>query len=146
MHRFVHQQSREMSQDEMEHFLNGHYYGRLGLCFENEPYVVPVAYGYAQGTIYFHSATQGKKLDFIKKNNRVCFQVDEWQKGWASVICCGTASLREDVDAKKKCFEIMTGQEFGEEHLQNMKVCIGIIPVEEMTGRCSADFSVKDET
>jgi len=145
MHQFVHQQSRALSQDEMERFVKGHSYGRLGLCFEDEPYVVPVAYGYAQGTIYFHSARQGKKLDFIRKNNRVCFQVDEWQKGWASVICYGTASLSEDVEAKKKCFEVLTGQELNGEHLQNVKSCIGIIRIEEMTGRCSADFSLEDE-
>ncbi len=145
MQQFVHQESRALSRDEMERFVKGHSYGRLGLCFDNEPYVVPVAYGYEQGKIYFHSARQGKKLDLIRKNDRVCFQVDEWQKGWASVICYGRAILTEDVEAKKKCFEIMTGQELSEEHLQNVKVCIGIIPVEEMTGRCSADFSLERE-
>jgi len=145
MHQFVHQQPRALSQDEMERLVKQHYYGRLGLCLENEPYVVPVAYGYEQGKIYFHSARRGKKLDFIRKNDRVCFQVDEWQKGWASVICYGTASLSEDVEAKKKCFETMIGQELSEEHLQNVKSCIGIIQIEEMTGRCSADFSLEDE-
>ena len=145
MHQFVHQQPRALSQDEMERFVKQHYYGRLGLCLENEPYVVPVAYGYEQGKIYFHSARRGKKLDFIRKNDRVCFQVDEWLKGWASVICYGTASLSEDVEAKKKCFETMIGQELSEEHLQNVKSCIGIIQIEEMTGRCSADFSLEDE-
>ena len=143
MHQFVHQQPRALSQDEMERFVKQHYYVRLGLCLENEPYVVPVAYGYEQGKIYFHSARRGKKLDFIRKNDRVCFQVDEWQKGWASVICYGTASLSEDVEAKKKCFETMIGQELSEEHLQNVKSCIGIIQIEEMTGRCSADFSLE---
>jgi len=145
MQQFVHQQSRALSQDEMERFVKEHSYGRLGLCFENEPYVVPVAYGYEQGRIYFHSARQGKKLDFIRKNNRVCFQVDEWQKGWASVICYGKASLREDAEAKKKCFQILTRQELSEEHLQNVNACIGIIQIEEMTGRCSADFSFECE-
>lgn len=145
MQQFVHQQSRALSQDEMERFVKGHSYGRLGLCLEDEPYVVPVAYGYEQGKIYFHSASQGKKLDFIRKNDRVCFQVDEWQKGWASVICYGKAVLREDAEAKKKCFEILTRQELSEEHLQNVKACIGIIQIEEMTGRCSADFSFECE-
>jgi hypothetical protein len=143
MQQFVHQESGALSQDEMERFLKEHSYGRLGLCLGNEPYVVPVAYGYTQATIYFHSARQGKKLDFIKKNNRVCFQVDEWQKGWSSVICYGTASLTEDVEAKKRCFELLTGQELSEEHLQNVKSCIGIIQIEGMTGRCSADFSLE---
>jgi len=145
MQQFVHQESRALSRDEMERFIKEHSYGRLGLCLKSEPYVVPVAYGYEQGKIYFHSARQGKKLDLIRKNDRVCFQVDEWQKNWASVICYGKAILREDVEAKKKCFEIMTGQDLSEEHLQNVKVCIGIVQIEEMTGRCSADFSLERE-
>ena len=140
MQRFVHQQARELSRDEIERFLKEHSYGRLGLAFQNEPYVVPVAYGYNQGKIYFHSARQGKKLDLMKRNNSVCFEVDEWQKGWASVICYGRVSLREDVEAKKECFELLTGQQLNEEHLQNMKVCVGIIEIEEVTGRCSVDF------
>jgi Predicted flavin-nucleotide-binding protein len=129
-----------MTQGEMEHFLKKHSYGRLGLCVEDEPYVVPVAYGYDNGGIYFHSASQGKKLEFMKKNNRVCFEVDEWQKGWASVICYGKVTLREDAEAKKKCFELLTGQELDEEHLQKVGACIGVIQIEEMTGRCNADF------
>ena len=140
MRRFAHQKSREMSRDEAERFLKEHPYGRLGLCLEGEPYVVPVAYGYEEGKIYFHSARQGRKLDFIRGNSRVCFQVDEWRKGWGSVICYGRVELREDVAAKKKCFELLTGQELSEEHLREVKACIGIILVEEVTGRCSDDF------
>ena len=140
MRRFMHQESRALSRDEAERFLEGHSCGRLGLCLEGEPYVVPVAYGYREGKIYFHSALKGKKLDFIRGNSRVCFEVDEWQKGWGSVICYGRAELREDVAAKKKCFELLTGQELGEEHLREVKACIGVIAVEEVTGRCSADF------
>ena len=140
MHRFVHRQSRELSQDEIERFLRERSYGRLGLCLENEPYIVPIAYGYEQSKIYFHSARQGKKLNFIKRNNRVCFEVDEWGKGWASVICYGRVSLRDDVEAKKKCLALLTGREINEEHLRDIRACIGIIEVEEITGRCSIDF------
>ncbi len=34
---------------------------RIGLTDGNEPYVVPVSFGYEEGTIYFHSAPEGKK-------------------------------------------------------------------------------------
>ena len=144
MQQMSHQQSRAMSQTEMERFLKGHLYGRLGLCLENEPYVVPVAYGYDQGRIYFHSAKQGKKLDFIKRNDRVCFEIDEWQKGWASVICYGRIVLRDDLEAKSRCLKLLTGQELSERHLQNVKAYIGVIEIEEMTGRCSVDFEFSE--
>jgi hypothetical protein len=137
----MHQRARKLSQDEMEHFLKGHLYGRLGLSFENEPYVVPLAYGYDQGRIYFHSERSGKKLEFINKNDRVCFEVDDWENGWASVICYGKIALRDDLGAKRKCFELLTDQELDESQLRNLKIYIGIIQIQEMTGRCSSDFS-----
>ncbi|MFW6126469.1 MAG: pyridoxamine 5'-phosphate oxidase family protein [Chloroflexota bacterium] len=53
----------------------------MGLCAGSHPYVVPVSYGFSEGSIYFHCATRGKKLDVMRENNRVCFQVDEWVEG-----------------------------------------------------------------
>jgi hypothetical protein len=125
----------------MEHFLKGHLYGRLGLSADNEPYIVPLAYGYDQRRIYFHSERSGKKLEFINKNDRVCFEVDDWKNGWASVICYGKIALRDDLGVKRRCFELLTGQELDENQLRDLKVYIGIIQIQEMTGRCSADFS-----
>jgi len=40
-----------------------------------EPYLVTVNYGYREGCIFFHSAKEGKKMDLIRKNPKVCFQV-----------------------------------------------------------------------
>jgi nitroimidazol reductase NimA-like FMN-containing flavoprotein (pyridoxamine 5'-phosphate oxidase superfamily) len=127
-----------MTHDEMERFLKKCRYGRLGLNFQNEPYVVPVTYGYDQGRIFFHSTNkQGKKADFIKNNNRVCFhvEVNERQKGWSCVICYGTATLREDIEAEREFYEVVRGQKPSDEQLGKMKSCIGIIQIEEMTGR-----------
>ncbi|HEY87738.1 MAG TPA: hypothetical protein G4O06_06930 [Dehalococcoidia bacterium] len=135
-----HGQARTMTQDEMQRFLKKCSYGRLGLTFQNESYVVPVSYGYSQGRILFHSVKQGKKVDFIKNNNRVCFEVDEFQKGWASVICHGTVSLREDVEAKKEFFDVLMVKSPSDEQLRRMGTSyIGIIQIEDMTGRYRED-------
>ena len=132
-----------MTHDEMERLLEKCSCGRLGLNFQNEPYVVPVTYKYDQGRIFFHSAKQGKKVDFIKNNNRVCFEVDELQGdlGWATVICYGTVTLSEDIEAKKEFFEVVRGQKPSDEQLAKMSAYIGIIQIEDMTGRRSATFS-----
>ena len=41
---------------------------RLGLCMDNEPYVVPMNYGYTNEdgklTMYLHSAVRGKKAGY----------------------------------------------------------------------------------
>jgi len=48
----------------------------LGLLDGDRPYIVPLNYGYADNTIYFHCAREGKKIDLIKANNTVCFQTE----------------------------------------------------------------------
>ena len=41
------------------------------------PYVVPLNYGYEikDGNLimYFHCAKEGRKIDILKRNNKVCF-------------------------------------------------------------------------
>ena len=49
---------------------------RIGLAEDNTPYVVPVCFGYKDDCLFVHSSLQGKKIDMIRKNNRVCFEVD----------------------------------------------------------------------
>jgi len=41
------------------------------------PYIVPVNFGYERGALYVHGADAGHKIEILKKNNRVCFEMDE---------------------------------------------------------------------
>lgn len=132
--------SRELTKDECQRFLREQPHGRLGLCARGEPYVVPVSFVYEQGAVYFHTAKSGKKIDFINENNRVCFEVDQWQKGWASVICFGTVTLRDDLETIRKAFRLLMGMDWPEERLKKASVYIGTINIEEMTGRCGDGF------
>jgi len=139
---YKHEPPRAMTNDEMERFLKKCSSARLGLAFQNEPYVVPVSYGYDKGKAYFHSSKQGKKVDFIKRNSRVCFEVDEWEeKGWASVICYGTATLSEDIEARREYYRVIRGQEPSDEQLGKWSSYSVVIQIEEMTGKCSPDYS-----
>ena len=90
----------------------------LGLAVNDEPYVVPMNYGYTMEdgklVLYLHSAVRGKKLDMIRANPRVFFELDcdlapfEGQKPcqyglvYSSVMGRGTASIVEDVEEKKR--------------------------------------------
>ena len=49
---------------------------RLGLARDNAPYIVPVSFGYDGEALYFHSARQGKKIDYISANASVCFEFE----------------------------------------------------------------------
>ena len=136
-----HNQISELTRGEMERFLGQNTLGRLGLCLGNTPYVVPISYIYHDNKVYFHMATRGKKVEFIQGNNQACFEVDEWSEtGWLSVVCYGKVSLHDDFETKKKAFEILsgfyqTGQRIPDERIKNMNVYIGVIEIEQMTGR-----------
>jgi len=49
---------------------------RLSFALADEPYIVPVSFGYDGDSVYFHTADSGKKIDFMAANNRVCFEVE----------------------------------------------------------------------
>lgn len=53
---------------------------RIAFAVEDVPYIVCMNYGYAWEdelpVFYFHCAHEGRKIDLLKKNNRVCFQLD----------------------------------------------------------------------
>ncbi len=53
---------------------------RLALAENNQPYIVPMNFGYSfeneQLIIYFHGAHAGKKLDIIRQNPNACFEMD----------------------------------------------------------------------
>ncbi len=48
----------------------------LALVDGDWPYLVPVNFGYQDDAIYIHCAREGKKLDLVRKNNRVSFQAE----------------------------------------------------------------------
>ena len=95
----------------------------LGLCVDNEPYVVPMNYGYTMEagklTLYLHSAVRGKKLDMIRSNPKVFFEMNcdrkpfegnlpcQYGLSYSSLMGRGTASIVEDVEEKKKAMSIL---------------------------------------
>lgn len=83
--------------------------GRLGtVSVDGYPYVVPVHYIYYADKIYFHCARAGHKLENIKNEQRVCFEIDEAIRTednpdpceattiYKSVIAFGKAKIVED--------------------------------------------------
>ena len=104
----------------------------LGLCVDNEPYVVPMNYGYTMEdgnlVLYLHCATRGKKLDMIRANPRVFFEMDcdrmpfegdkpcQYGLVYSSVMGRGTACIVDDVEEKIRAMTLLmktqTGKDF----------------------------------
>lgn len=91
-----------MSQKEIDQFLTCARTGRLGLVINDESYIVPVGFVYHNNKIAIHSCTKGKKMDALKSNPRVCFEVDETISDasmYKSVIIHGSSEILEDEQA-----------------------------------------------
>jgi len=92
---------------------------RLAMCDEGWPYIVPLNFGYQAQRLYFHSARAGRKLDILKRNDRVCFEVESgceivdspdacgWTMRYACVIGFGYARLVEDPTEKRVALDII---------------------------------------
>jgi uncharacterized protein len=51
--------------------------GRLGTIGRGGwPMIKPINFVYFKGKIYFHSAREGEKIENIKSDSRVCFEID----------------------------------------------------------------------
>ncbi|MBI4187298.1 MAG: pyridoxamine 5'-phosphate oxidase family protein [Chloroflexi bacterium] len=70
-------QDKELTNiEEIEGIIRKAVHCRIGLVDNDEPYIVPVNFGYQRGALYFHSFSQGRKIELLRKNNRTCFEID----------------------------------------------------------------------
>ena len=120
------------------------------------PYVVPLSYGYKfiRGNLlelYFHSAPEGRKVDVLKRNNKVCFEMA--QKGepvhsdnpckagyyYSSIIGFGEVTFMESDDDKSEALSIIVKHQSGKDvrftSEQTNDVCVFKIVSKEFTGK-----------
>jgi nitroimidazol reductase NimA-like FMN-containing flavoprotein (pyridoxamine 5'-phosphate oxidase superfamily) len=127
---------------------------RLAFADSDEPYIVPLSFGYDGEALYFHTAIKGRKIDCIEANPRVCFELErnvrlegggndpcDWTFSYESVIGYGT--LGELVETEDRIFglnrimEQYTGREweFQPEMLEGAR--IWRLDIESVTGKRS---------
>ncbi len=97
----------ELSKIQIESLLKEIPVGRIGCHTDGTTYIVPVNYVYENSIVYAHSA-DGLKINMMRKNPEVCFQVDAIDDllNWESVICWGKfeeiTELHEKTEAMQK--------------------------------------------
>jgi len=111
--------------EELEEILSKTKVCRVAFRGEEFPYLVPLNYGYKDRCLYIHSAREGYKIDLLRKEEKVCFQVDVDVKmgdgrnpcdtgmRYRSVIGFGMARLVSDPAEKLKALEILIEQCLG---------------------------------
>lgn len=82
--------ARTMSEDEIDALVREEVVARIGCHADGVTYVVPVAYAFHEGALYGFSH-EGRKLDMMRRNPRVCVEIDavEHLGAWRSVIAWG---------------------------------------------------------
>lgn len=136
---------------EIESILNEATVCRIALADGGEPYIVPLSFGYEDGSVYIHSAPEGKKIAMLGKNPHCCFEVDicdqvirgdkpcSWGMRYRSVIGYGRAEILNDADEKRhglNCIMEHYGggtHEFSDRDLGSVTVIR--IRIESMTGK-----------
>jgi len=80
----------ELETDEADAFLRRQLVGRVGCHAGGRTYVVPVIYVWDGKCVYVQSV-EGRKIEMMRGNPEVCFEVDEYLPGgtWRSVIIEG---------------------------------------------------------
>ncbi|MEI6875834.1 MAG: pyridoxamine 5'-phosphate oxidase family protein [Spirochaetota bacterium] len=132
---------------------------RLAFAVAAEPYLVTLNFGFewlgALPILYFHCARQGRKLDMMRANPRVCFELDidhelvkeekfcDWGMRFASVVGYGILDEVPDDAGKRRGLDIILRHYGGESQGRFAEGLFGAttllrLRVDELTGKRKA--------
>ena len=154
MKRFMRRKEKEITSiDDIEKVIKKANVCRIGLIDGDEPYVVPVCFGYERGALYFHGTSAGRKTELIKKREKVCFEIDtdvevvasenpcNWAVKYRSVIGTGRVSILESDEEKTRALQLImrqySGNEFNFSKPTLDSVLVVKVAVESLTGKQS---------
>jgi uncharacterized protein len=128
---------------------------RMGLASGSLAYVVPMNFGYQNHCLYLHSAPQGRKIDMIKANGMVSFELEAdveivphptacgWGTRYSCVIGQGQAILVEDFQDKIDALDVImrhydphTTYQYPPEAVNRLVIIK--IAIQQMSGKRSA--------
>jgi uncharacterized protein len=93
-----------LNRTKMNNLLLGQNIGRIACCEDHQPYIIPVTYAY-DGSYIYGQMLEGKKLDILRENSSVCFEVDIMtdMRNWESVVVYGVFEelVGEEADAAR---------------------------------------------
>jgi len=127
---------------------------------DGTPYVIPMNFGYKEGIVYLHSAPEGRSLDILERNPRVCITfcgegkvafrdqhvACSYGVQGKSVIGFGTVEFEEEMDKKREILDIFMKQytdrafTYGDPAVRNVK--IWRVPLDSMSCR---EFGVRPQ-
>ena len=142
----------KLNEQQINNLLSSQAVGRIACTDGKFPYIVPVTYVF-DGIYIYGQSREGMKLEILRKNPEVCFQVDVMtdMRHWQSVQVRGKFEELQGQEAKEKqmyllnrMMPIMTSSSIhGHEHedaaeiadLNRVKPVMYRIKITEKTGR-----------
>lgn len=148
----VRRQDRLLGKDEAIHLLNEGEYGFLSLGNEKGGYGIPISFVYYSGAIYFHSAPEGVKLNYIDKCRTACFcvvgstavQASKFTTAYESVLAFGCLQVVDDDIERMKALELIIdkyspaykeiGLKYAQKSFQRTKILR--LDIDRFSGKC----------
>jgi len=106
---------RELNTEECRLALAQAGFGRLACARDNQPYVVPIHFAVDEAYVYAFSLA-GQKLDWMRKNPRVCLEIDDVHEAsdWTSVVVFGRYEELPDTpeysSARRRAGDLLQGR------------------------------------
>ncbi len=124
---------------------------RLAMIDHDIPYIVPLNYGYHNNALYIHCAKEGRKIDILRKNPYVCFEIEgkhkletgpkacNWTMKFQSLIGYGHVEILEKEKEKIAGLNILMRHFMGPENNYHTKhldaIYILKISIENIVGK-----------
>ena len=136
---------------ELESILREALVCRMGLCDGDVPYVVPMNFGYRDGSVFLHSAIEGRKIEILRKNPNVCLEFEKdvelipaetacsFTMRYRSVIASGKAVFLESTAEKARglnaIMDSCTGKDFEFPPQALERIVVIRVDLEEISGK-----------
>ena len=103
--------------------LANNHFAHLACHVKDDIYLVPISYVFEDGYIYSHSQN-GKKIQMMRKNPRVCVQVEEVDDffRWKSVIAWGEYEELKDQQAESAMRNLVRSLAAGEPRRSDLEI------------------------
>lgn len=108
---------------------------------QHRPYLIPVSFGYQQNQLFIHSAPEGIKLDILRRNPGVCFEVDirteihatdqacGWSMKYFSVVGFGNVSFIWEIEDKRRAVQCIMQKYSGRDDWEIPDAALGPLVV-----------------
>jgi len=141
--------------EKIETIIRSGKYISISFSRKDEPYIATLNYGYdkTNNALYFHAATKGMKLDYIRKNTKVCgiiiedhgYKDGKCDHAYRSLVIRGKIVIVNSLEEKIHGLEVLIDHlepnpEAVRENLlkdRNIEtgVCILRLDIEDITGK-----------